>query len=210
MTDDVTDATDETTDVETTAEEVEETTDAEETEETLGEPGKKALATERAAARTAKREAREAKAELAALKAQIAAKDKPTDEQELDRVRREATAEATQKSNTRILRSEIRAAAAGKLADPADAVAFLDLSEFDVDENGDVDASAIEDAITDLLTRKPHLAATGKRQFGNVNQSAKPQAKPGQLTQNEYNALSREERRKARDEGRVNLILGAK
>lgn len=193
-----------------TTDDVDETPEETETEPEIGDAGKKAIAAERNAARAAKRDARAARDELAALKAQIAAQDKPADEQELDRVRREAAAEATQKSNQRILRSEIKLAAAGKLADPADAVAFLDLTEFDVDENGDVDAAAIEDAISDLLTRKPHLAATVKKQFGNVNQSAKTPAAPGQLSQTEYDALSREERRKARDEGRVNRLLGAK
>lgn len=189
--------------------EVEETTDDTEEDEPLGEAGKKELAAERATARAAKKEARDAKAELAALKAQLEAKDKPADEQELDRVRREAATEATTRANARILRSEIRAAAAGKLADPVDAIAFLDLTEFDVDENGDVDTSAIDDAISDLLTRKPHLAAGKEKRFGNVNQSAKAPAQPGQLSLAEYNALSRDERRKARETGRVKNLIGA-
>lgn len=207
MTDDVTDATVDTEEEET--EDVEETTDdVEEVDEPLGEAGKKALASERMNVRTARREAREAKAELAALKAQLEAKDKPADEQELDRVRREVASEASQRANTRILRSEIRAVATGKLADPADAALYLDLEEFEVGDDGDVDTAAIEDAISDLLTRKPHLAAGKEKRFGNVNQSAKVPAKPGQLSQAEYTSLSREERRKAREDGRVNRILG--
>ena len=206
MTDDVTDATVETTEDETDdVEETQEQTD----EETLGEPGKKALAAERAAARAAKKEARDAKAELAALKSQIAAKEKSPDEQELDQVRREAALEASQKANARIVQSEVRAAATGKLADPADAVLFLDMNEFEVAEDGSVDAQAIQDAISDLLTRKPHLAAGKEKRFGNVNQSPKAPAQPGQLSLAEYNALSREERRKAREDGRVKNLIGA-
>ncbi|OZF23960.1 hypothetical protein CH296_28375 [Rhodococcus sp. 14-2496-1d] len=68
------------------------------------------------------------------------------------------------KANSRILRSEVRAAAAGKLADPADAVKFLDLDQFDVGEDGDVDQDEIEDAIEDLVKRKPYLAAQGGEQ----------------------------------------------
>jgi hypothetical protein len=207
MPEDVDDATVDTTEEET--ETVDETVDeTEEEDKPLGPAGEKALATERANVRAARRETRELRAELDALKAQIAAKDKPADEQELDRVKREALQEASTKANDRILRSEIRAAAAGKLADPADAVLYLDLKEFEVGDNGDVDTAAIEDAISDLLTRKPHLAATSGKRFGNVNQSPKAPSKPGQLTRAEYNALSREDRRKARDEGRVNNLLG--
>lgn len=210
MTDDATDAIVDATEEEETAE-VEETevdTTDEVEDEPLGDAGKKALAAERANVRAAKKESREIRAELAALKAQLEAKDKPADEQELDRVRREAATEATARANARILRSEIKAAAAGKFADPADAIAFLNLDDFDVDENGDVDAEAIEDAISDLLTRKPHLSA-GKKKFGDVNQSPKAPAQPAQLTLAEYNSLSRDERRKAREAGRVKNIIGA-
>lgn len=205
---DETDATVDSTE-ETETEEVEETEDADEEDEPLGEAGKKALAAERVNVRTARKEARDAKAELAQLKAQLAAKDKPADEQELDRVRREAATEATGRANARILRSEIRAVATGKLTDPADAALYLDLEEFEVGENGDVDTAAIEDAISDLLTRKPHLAATGGRRFGKVNQSSQAPAQPGQLSRAEYNALPREERRKARETGRVKNLIGA-
>lgn len=214
MPDEVTDATDETTEEET--EVVDETTDeTEEDDAPLGEAGKRALAAERASARAAQKDARAAqkdaraaKAELAQLKAQLAAKDKPADEQELDRVRREAEEKATHTANARILRSEIRAVATGKLADPSDAALYLDLEEFEVGDNGDVDTSAIEDAISELLTRKPHLAAGREKRFGNVNQSPKAPAKPGQLSQSEYNALSREDRRAAREAGRVKNLMG--
>lgn len=99
------------------------------------------------------------------LKALIAGKQQAADEADPDRIRREATAEATAKANARIVRAEIKALAAGKFADPADAVAFLDLTEFEVDDDGEVDSEAITAALTDLLSRKPHLAASGTRRF---------------------------------------------
>jgi len=57
------------------------------------------------------------------------------------------------------VRAEVRAAAAGKLADPSDALRFLDLAQFEVGEDGDIDQDEIADAIDELLTQKPYLAA---------------------------------------------------
>jgi hypothetical protein len=72
---------------------------------------------------------------------------------------KQAEAAAVAKANQRIVRAEVRAAAAGRLSDPADALSFLDLEQFEVDDDGQVDADEIGDAITDLLNRKPYLAA---------------------------------------------------
>ena len=55
------------------------------------------------------------------------------------RIAHEAEAKALAKANARILAAEVRAAAAGKLADPADALAFVDLAQFEVDDDGSVD-----------------------------------------------------------------------
>ena len=59
----------------------------------------------------------------------------------------------------RILRSEVKVAAAGKLNDPADALAHLDLSAFEVDDDGNADEAAIASAIDKLLEDKPYLGA---------------------------------------------------
>lgn len=78
---------------------------------------------------------------------------------EQERAQREADAKALTKANVRILRAEVRRAATGKLADPADALAFVDLDQFEVTDDGDVDEDEIATAIDDLLKKKPHLAA---------------------------------------------------
>jgi hypothetical protein len=57
----------------------------------------------------------------------------------------------------RAVRAEVRALAAATFADPSDAAAFLNPSDF-VDNDGDVDTKAVEKALADLLKRKPHLA----------------------------------------------------
>lgn len=103
--------------------------------------------------------------DAAALKALIDGKQQAADDADPDRIRREAAAEATQAANRKIVRAEVKAAAAGKFADPADAAAFLNLDEFEVDEDGEVDGDAIKAALDDLLKKKPHLAAQGGRRF---------------------------------------------
>lgn len=106
------------------------------------------------------------------------------DAPDADAIRREAEQAATAKVNQRILRTEIKAAAAGKLADPADAHQFLDLDQFEVDADGNVDESEIAEAIDDLLKSKPYLAAQGRRFQGGADggarkETAKPEPAPG-------------------------------
>jgi hypothetical protein len=117
----------------------------------LGDAGKRALAEMKAKWRAERDKRQTAEAKLRdAL---------PQDDAQ--RLAAEAEAKALAKANTRILSAEIRAAATGKLSDPADALTFLDLTRFEVDDDGSVDQAEIDDAITDLLARKPYLAAQG-------------------------------------------------
>lgn len=118
-------------------------------EDALGDAGKKALARMKERLRNERAARREAERRLT--------ENAPADDPE--RIRSEARAEATREANARIVRAEIRAAAAGKLADPADALAFVDVDQFDVGDDGSVDQTDIDDAIRELLAAKPHLAA---------------------------------------------------
>lgn len=131
--------------------------------EDLADAGKKALDAMKAERTAAKREARaaakraeEAEAELARLR--NAGKPPAADQPDPDQVRRDAVKEATARANARILRAEVRAAAAGRLHDPADALAYLDLTDFDVDDDGSVNSKAITEAIDELIERKSYLA----------------------------------------------------
>lgn len=103
---------------------------------------------------------------------------KPDNEKELDKVRAEAAdrarKETLQTANRRIIKSEIRAEAAGKLADPEDAVRFLDFDDFIVSDDGDVDTKALAQAVAGLLKDKPYLAAeTIKRKHGDGDGGAR-------------------------------------
>lgn len=128
-------------------------------EHELGGAGKKAIAAERKARADAEKRAREAEAERDELrKATLSDTEKAIEE-----ARTSARAEALGEANARIIRSEVRAAAARKLNDPADATAMLDLTQFSVNEDGTVDEVAIADAIDQLIESKPYLAASDAR-----------------------------------------------
>ena len=155
----------------------------------LGESGLRALQREREAAAEARREADAAKAELETLRAaQMTDTDKA-----LAAAKAEGAAEVSAKFAARVLLSEIRVAAAGKLADPNDAVRLLDLTKFTVTDDGTVDTTAITSAIDELVIAKPYLAAgksppltidTGQGTRGNP---AAP-TDPGSLSMSDYMA----------------------
>ncbi|MFD6477764.1 hypothetical protein ACFWEH_30135 [Streptomyces anulatus] len=90
-----------------------------------------------------------AEAEAARLRRSNAAQ-KPGD---LDALREEIRTEFT----GQLVRAEIRAAAAGRLRDPADALALVDVAGL-VGEGGDVDAAKVSAALDQLVKDKPYLA----------------------------------------------------
>jgi hypothetical protein len=178
-------------------------------EESLGDAGKKALDSMKSKWKAAAAEAKAAKAEAAALRAEKENAGKEPDEQKLEAARNEAKAEATAAANKRILKSEIRAAAAGKFADPSDAFAYLNLEDFDVDENGDVDEEAIADALAELLKKKPYLAAQGATvQFDSARGKTRP---AGQITsRDQLKTMTPKQIQEARKAGRLDTLLGKK
>ena len=209
-------------------------------EEALGDPGKRALQTMRDQLReaekklldlnsnnspseaetykkkwqTADKTAREAKSELDRILKEAALKDRPAEEQEIERARAEARAEAVAEANKRILRSELKAIATGKLADPADAALYLNLDDYSVSDSGDVDSDALNDAIADLLARKPHLSAQKQTRFdGDADQGAKGKSsKPAQWSADDLAAAKargdNEAIVKAQAAGQLNTLLG--
>ena len=130
----------------------------------LGESGKKALAAERAAAKAAEKRAKAAEAELEKVRLENAS----AEEKALAVARAEGRSEALSTANVRLVRAEVKAAAGGVLQDPEDAVRLLDLAEFEVDDDGEVDTKAITAAVRRLAESKPYLAV-----------GAKPTALPG-------------------------------
>lgn len=169
----------------------------------LGDPGKRALDTMKGKLRT-ERERRKA------LEARLAQQDNAD---ETEKLRREVESAALSKANGRIVRAEVKAAAAGKLADPADAYRFLDLDQFEVDDDGNVDADEVAEAIDDLIKSKPYLAATAApaaRRFQGTGDggAARKAPRPKQLTRNDLKTMTPQQIVKAKAEGRLNDLLG--
>jgi hypothetical protein len=182
-------------------------------EAALGDAGKKALDAMKAKWKEADRLAKENASALAALQAKIDGKEAEHQKAlEAQRVKDEALSAA----NKRILSAEMRAAAAGKLNDPADALAYIDLDSFEVGEDGAVDAEAIAEAIADLISKKPYLAAqSGQRFQGSADGGARNDAtKVSQLSEADVKRLYAEKKYaeidQAKKDGRLNDYLGIK
>ena len=145
----------------------------------LREAGKQALDRMKAERAAARAEAKAAIARAEAAEAALANKDKPAEEVALEIARKEGRTEATTAANLKLATSALKLAAAGKLTNPADASVFIDPKQFDVDDNGDVDSDALNDAITQLLTERPYLAAGNQPRFeGGGDGGARAAAKP--------------------------------
>lgn len=146
----------------------------------LGEAGKKALTNERQARREADRQAKAALQERDDALARLAELEEANSTEQEKAVKAAAAAaakaareEVAGEYRARILHSEVLAAAAGKLTNPADAVAMLDLDTFDVDDAALRDS--LSAAIDKLLDEKPYLAGKAKP-GGSADGGAKPPA----------------------------------
>lgn len=173
----------------------------------LGDPGKKALQATKEKWKAERDRRKQLERELEQARKGTSKGD--SDEPDPDRIRADAERAATAKANQRIIRAEVRAAAAGKLADPKDALKFLDLDQFEVGEDGEIDTDEIADAITDLITNKPYLAAqSGKRFQGTGDGGSRNGGRPKQITSREELAkLSPDQRLQAHQEGRLKNLL---
>ncbi|MFJ6615448.1 hypothetical protein ACIQPT_34810 [Streptomyces sp. NPDC091289] len=168
----------------------------------LGDKGKRALASMKGKWRAERDRARE-------LAERLAEKDGAD---EAEQVRRQAETAALSKANARIIRAEVKAAAKGVLADPADAYKFLDLDQFEVDENGDLDSDEVTEAINELIKSKPYLAAATAKRFQGTGDggAARKAGRPKQLTRADLKSMSPEAIDKAREDGRLDDLMGGK
>lgn len=154
---------------ETEAPEVDETEQAEEENEEVRDPVALLKAYE---AEKSKRR------ELAQKLREQEANTPDPDPVDADAIKAQAEREANARVAERIVSTELKAAAKGRIADPADALVFIDPQQFDVADDGSVNETDINDAIEDLLKQKPYLAAQSRRfqdsaDGGSRNDSAK-------------------------------------
>jgi hypothetical protein len=176
----------------------------------LGDKGRAALAKERQARKDAEKARRAAEKALADFQAQQSAgAEQDAAKAAAEQARRDAEAAALAKANGRILAAELKAAAKGVLADPSDAAAFIDLSQFEVGDDGSVDADEISGAISDLIKRKPHLAAKASGFQGTGDGGARANgSRARQVTDAELKTMTAAQIVKARQEGRMTSLLG--
>ncbi|MFW0893540.1 hypothetical protein ACJV45_00705 [Gardnerella sp. Marseille-Q9181] len=127
--------------------------------------------------------------------------------EELAKIQQQAIANA----NQRVLKSEIRAAAASVLENPSDATIFLDLSKFTVSDDGETNSEEINNALGALVKERPYLA---KRQQNTGVVSTPPSGARNQtvqqLTREQLKGMTSSEIAKADAEGRLNNILEGK
>lgn len=181
--------------------------DDDEGAEDLGDKGKQALDRMKAKLKAERDKRRAVETERDQLKA-----GKAGGEPDRERIRSEAEQAATAKANARIVRSEVRAAAAGKLADPKDALRFLDLDQFEVDSDGQVDEDEITDAIDQLVKDKPYLAAAATAKQPRFQGTGDGGARKGtggvkQLGKNDLKSMTAEQIEEARQKGQLRDYL---
>ena len=128
---------------------------------------KEILAKERKAARDAEKRAKAAEKALTGATTELDKfRESQLSEQEkaVKAARDEGYAEGRSKSDKRLIRAEVIAAAAGKAADPSDVYALLAaagaLDGVEIGEDGGIDSQAIGSAVAALLEDKPNLAAS--------------------------------------------------
>lgn len=185
--------------------------------DSLADAGKQALDRMKSQRNAARDQLREFKA-LGLTPAQIKAlaEKKPAegdDKIDPDAIREQARAEARAEAAKERVVDKIEAKASRKFADAEDAVAIL-LRTHDPDDfldDGKVDVEAIQEALDELLEKKPHLAVQdGKRFKGDPDGGTRKAARPGQLTRDDLKRMSPQEITKAKAEGRLADLLGTK
>jgi hypothetical protein len=147
-------------------------------DDTLGDAGKKALQAEREARKAEAKRAKELEAELNQLREASMSEQ----ERAIEQARREAADEARTAVlgdvNKRLFAAELRAQAAGKLANPGllanpdVALGLLQLDAIPVTETGDIDSEAISERLTSFLEENQNLRASAM-QPGDADQGAR-------------------------------------
>jgi len=159
-----------------------------------------------------KGEAGPLKKQLEEMSAELAkAQGREAEHAELQK-QRETETKALAKANDRIRKAEIRAAAAQLLKDPADALRYLDLDQFEVSDDGEVDTAAVKEALEGLVKSKPYLAAEGGAGPIIHSPTASREGPTGkkQWTRADMQDKTPEQINAARDEGLLNDLLAGK
>ncbi|WP_055525315.1 hypothetical protein [Streptomyces graminilatus] len=143
----------------------------------LGPEGEKALAEWK----TRAKEAEQREKEQAARLKEFEDRDKTEAQKQAEAL--QAATERAEQATRLAVSSQVEALAAGRFQDPQDAVTALQSGTF-VTADGTVDRAAITAALDNLLTQKPHWAATGSRTpRPDPSQGPRPGGTPGGIDQ---------------------------
>jgi hypothetical protein len=97
-----------------------------------------------------------------------------------EKIRAEVRAEFAEATNKKLVAAEAKAALVGKVHNPVTAMRLLDLSDVEVDADGNVDTQSLDDLIVKLLEDEPYLAVaqgTPQRFQGKADQGPQGAAK---------------------------------
>jgi hypothetical protein len=170
----------------------------------LGAAGQQAIDRMKVLLKEAKTRARTAEDAL-----KEATAPKPDDKPDTDAIRKAAREEAMAETmNDRAL-DKLEVRAAKLFADPDDARAMLAARAAEFVDGGKIDTDAIDEALQDLLERKPHLGARPEARFnGSADGGARKGSKPDQLTRDDLKKMSPDQIVKAKTDGRLANLMG--
>lgn len=171
----------------------------------LGDAGKKALDAMKAKWR-AERDQRKA------LEVRLAGDGKKDDpDQDQAELRKQLQTEARAEVLRERALDKVETKAAKLFADPEDARALLAARVEDFVDDGQVDVDAINEALADLLSKKPHLAAAKAARFqgGADGGARKGSGGVAQLTEQDLKRMTPQQIEDARLKGQLNDLLGA-
>lgn len=179
-------------------------TDPDDPPEGLGDAGKQAIDRMKTQVKEAKARARAAEEELKTLRA-----PKPDDKPDADAIRKAAREEAMAETLGDRALDKLEVRAAKLFADPDDARAMLVGRAAEFVDDGKIDTDAIDEALEDLLKRKPHLGAKPESRFqGSADGGARKGSKPDQLTRDDLKKMSPDQIVKAKSDGRLANLMG--
>lgn len=168
----------------------------------LGDAGKKALDSMKSKWQK-ERDARKA------LEAKLAAGTKNDDQQDPAELRKQLQAEARAEVLAERALDKVEAKAAKLFADPEDARALLAGRVDEFVDDGQVDVDAINEALADLLKKKPHLAAAPAKRFqGGADGGTRKGAQVAQITEQELKRMTPQQIVDAQAAGRLDDLLG--
>lgn len=178
-------------------------------EDALGDAGKRALDTMKAQLKAEKERRKAAETELTGFKA------KPAEATDTAALRSEALATARSETLRERAMDRLEAKAARLFADPEDARALLAAKVEDFVDGDRIDADAIGDALTELLTRKPHLAiaaaTAAKPTFAGTGDGGARKGPEGvkQLGQSDLKNMTAEQIVKAQKKGQFDDFMAS-